>query len=235
MAEMLDASLTSPGLDQLWPAVLARISGVFDLECSARTSGALQRRREVRDGATLLRLALAHGPGGLSLRSAASWAGMTGIARLSDVALRKRLRGCSEWLGEIAGALLNPPSPVAPLAGCRLRIVDGSSFSHPHAVGTSWRLHAAYDPAAARFTDLELTGEDGGEGFQRFAFQSGEIAIGDRGYARTRGLQHVLAAGADFVVRVGWTSLRLVTPAGSASIGRRSTRAYHRGRSPNAL
>jgi DDE family transposase len=214
MAEMLDASLTSPGLDQLWPAVLARISGVLDLEYSARTSRALQRRREVRDGATLLRLALAHGPGGLSLRSAASWAGVTGIAQLSDVALRKRLRGCSEWLGEIAGALLNQPAPEGPLAGSRLRIVDGSSFSDPHAVGTSWRLHAAYDPAAARFTDLELTGEDGGEGFQRFAFQSGDIAIGDRGYARPRGLQHVLAAGADFVVRVGWTSLRLVTPAG---------------------
>jgi hypothetical protein len=103
MAEMLDASLTSPGLDQLWPAVLARISGVLDLEYSARTSRALQRRREVRDGATLLRLALAHGPGGLSLRSAASWAGVTGIAQLSDVALRKRLRGCSEWLSEIEG------------------------------------------------------------------------------------------------------------------------------------
>src|ERR687886_1580456 len=107
MAEMLDASLTPPGLDQLWPAVLARISGVLDVECSARTSLALQRRREVRDGATLLRLAIAHGPGGLSLRSAASWAGVTGIARLSDLALRKRLRGCSEWLGQIAGALLH--------------------------------------------------------------------------------------------------------------------------------
>lgn len=210
---MLDAS---PELDHLWPALLGRISGRLDLDTSARAGGALRRRREVRDGATLLRLAMAHGPGRLSLRSAASWAGVSGVAQLSDVALRKRLRGASGWLGEIAGALLNCVVPRGvPLAASRLRIVHGSSFSHPNAAGTNWRLHAAYDPARARITDFDLTDDHGAEGFQRFAFQKGDVAIGDRGYARRRGLQHVLAAGGDFVVRVGWASLRLVTAAGT--------------------
>ncbi|MFO9976662.1 hypothetical protein ACJHW5_22170, partial [Escherichia sp. WS2868] len=35
---------------------------------SARNAGALTRRREIRDAATLLRLGLAYGPGGMSLR-----------------------------------------------------------------------------------------------------------------------------------------------------------------------
>ena len=35
--------------------------------------------------------------------------------------------------------------------------------------------------------------------------------MGDRGYARSRGLQHVLAARADFIVRVGWYSLHMTT------------------------
>lgn len=203
-------------VDPHWPALLRRLSGVLDLDASARASGALRRRRAVAEGATLLRLALAHGPGGLSLRSAAGWAGVSGVAALSDVALRKRLRGAADWLGVVAGALLrtaaNDAAPAALPNGRRLRIVDGSSISHPGAAGTIWRLHAAYDPGAGRFTDLHLTGAYGAEGFARLRFGAGEVALGDRGYARPRGLQHVLAAGADFIVRVGWSSLRLTTP-----------------------
>lgn len=211
---MQSASLVDPH----WPALLARLSGMLDLDASARASGALQRRRAVADGATLLRLALAHGPGGLSLRSAAGWAGVSGVAALSDVALRKRLRGAADWLGQVAGALLRAAAgsaaSVTPLAGRLLRIMDGSSLSSPGATGTEWRLHADYDPGAGCFTGLELTDVHAAESFARLRFAAGDVALGDRGYARPKGLQHVLAAGADFVVRVGWYSLRLTTPEG---------------------
>jgi Transposase DDE domain len=209
---------TASAVEPHWPALLARLSGVLDLDASARASGALRRRRAVADGATLLRLALAHGPGGLSLRSAAAWAGVSGVAALSDVALRKRLRGAADWLGQVAGALLDSKvgrSTVArPLAGRRLRIVDASSISSPGAAGADWRLHAAYDPGTCRFSAFELTDVYGGEGFARFRFGPDEVALADRGYARPRSLQHVLASGADFIVRVGWCSLRLITPEG---------------------
>ena len=67
-------------LDLHWPALLSRLSRVLDLDASARAAGALVRRCNVGDSATLLRLVLAHGPGGLSLRSAAVWAGSSGVA-----------------------------------------------------------------------------------------------------------------------------------------------------------
>ena len=208
---------TASVVDPHWPTLLQRLSGMVDLDASARASGALRRRRAVADGVTLLRLALAHGPGGLSLRSAAAWAGVSGVAALSDVALRKRLRGAADWLGLVAGALLRRAAAgpfAALLAGRRLRIVDASSISAPGAVGTDWRVHAEYDPSAGRFTGFELTGIRGAEGFARFRFAAGEVALGDRGYAHPRGLQHVLASGADFIVRVGCYSLRLTTPQG---------------------
>lgn len=88
----------------------------------------------------------------------------------------------------------------------------GSSISHAGADGTSWRLHAAYDPATACFTDLELPGADEGEGFGKFSFSQGDLVVGDRCYAKPRGLQHVLSAGANFLVRVGWNSMRMITP-----------------------
>ena len=73
-----------------WQEVLDRLPAELDLDALAFSSGALKRRREVGDGATLLRLAMARGPGGLSLNQTAAWAAMQGLARLSDPAVKYR-------------------------------------------------------------------------------------------------------------------------------------------------
>ena len=199
-----------------WADLITRLPPDLDLEQSARASGALQRRRKVSDAATLLRLALAHGPGALSLRSAAAWAGLTDIAHLSDVTLRRRIRGAADWLGQIAGALLAQRSTTRDeLPASRLRIIDGTSISRAGDDGTTWRVHASFDPATTCFTDLHVTGAEGGEGFARFMFKPGDLAVGDRFYAKPPGLQHVLRSGADFLVRVGWNSVRMVTADGA--------------------
>src|SRR3954447_9680737 len=67
--------LASASLEAQWPDLVAAVSAAIDLEATARTSGALVRRREIRSAEALLRLALAYGPGGLSLRTAAAWFG----------------------------------------------------------------------------------------------------------------------------------------------------------------
>jgi hypothetical protein len=108
-------------LDARWPDLIAAVSTVIDLDATARTSRALIRRRGIRSAAMLLRLALAYGPGGLSLRAAAAWAGASGLADLSDTAVMNRLRQAADWLGEIAGALLRraaaAPAAAGPLPG----------------------------------------------------------------------------------------------------------------------
>src|SRR3954467_6951072 len=74
-----------------WQEVLDRLPPELDLDALALSSGALKRRREVGDGATLLRLVMARGPGGLSLNQTAAWAAMQGLAQLSDPAVKYRL------------------------------------------------------------------------------------------------------------------------------------------------
>jgi hypothetical protein len=71
--------------------VLARLPPDLDLNALARSTKAIQRARKVTDGKDLLRLALARGPGGLSLNQTAAWAQMSGLAELSDPGLKKRL------------------------------------------------------------------------------------------------------------------------------------------------
>jgi len=145
----------SPKLLSQWPDLVAKLSRVIDLEASALATGALIRKREIRSAEMLLRLVLACGPGGLSLRAAAAWAGVSGLADMSDTAVMKRVRNAATWLGQIAGALLRrdrAPRPVAAiLPGRRLRIVDGSVITQPGSRGTDWRLHATYDPAGSCF------------------------------------------------------------------------------------
>src|SRR5215203_2571003 len=211
---------SSASLEAQWPDLVAAVSAAIDLEATARTSGALVRRREIRGAEALPRLALAYGPGGLSLRTAAAWAGISGLADLSDTAVMNRLRQAADWLGEIAGALLRGAAAAAsatldgPLPGRRLRIADGSMITGPGGK-PKWRLHAVYDPVAGRFTDLGLTDERGAESFGRTPWQAGEVALGDRCYARPPALRQLLAAGADFIVRTGWTRLRLLDADGA--------------------
>src|SRR5918993_3761093 len=173
-------------LDAQWPDLVATVSAAIDLQATARSCGAPVRRREIRSAEAPLRPALAYGPGRLSLRTAAAWAGVGGPADLSDTAVMNRLRKAAGWLGEIAGALLRraaaaSTAPGGPLPGRRLRIADGSMVTGPGGK-PKWRLHAAYDPVAGRFTDLGLTDERGAQSFGRTTWQAGGVAPGDRCY-----------------------------------------------------
>jgi hypothetical protein len=93
-------------------------------------------------------------------------------------------------------------------AGRRLRVIDASTICRPGAEGTTWRLHLSYDLSGG-VDAFELTDDRGAERLTRFAWQPGDIALGDRGYARPGDLAPVLDCGADLVVRTGWNSLRV--------------------------
>lgn len=198
--------------EQDWPAVAERIGRAVDLEASARACGALKRKRQVRSASDLLRLALAYGPGGQSLRQTAAWAELQQVASLSDVGLMFRLRDSADWLGEVAGRLLARREAEAPEAagglGLRIRVVDGSVISAP-GQGGRWRLHATFDVAEERFSRLELTGWRTAEALERAAIGPGELVMADRVYARPGGLHEVARAGGEFLVRVGRRSLSL--------------------------
>jgi hypothetical protein len=205
--------------DEELSQLLRRLPAAFDLEATARQSGALVRRRGVKSAASLLRLALGYGACGLSLRGAAAWAEVAGVADLSDVALLNRLRGAAGWLGGIVGALLSErlSETAASPEGYRLRLVDATTLSHPGSRQTNWRLHLCCRLLGARpqIEQMELSDGHGGESLRRFASAPGDIEIGDRGYAKAADLAAVKEAGGDFIVRIGWGSVGLRRPDGT--------------------
>lgn len=198
--------------------LLRRLPAGLDLDTTARTSGALVRKRGVKSASDLLRLALSYGACGLSLRVTSAWAEIVGLAHLSNVALLNRLRGAAAWLGQILAAILS-----ARLAGslgshaCRVRVIDATSLSQPGSRKSDWRVHVSCRLGAQpAIEQIVLSDGRGPESLQRFACSPGDLAIMDRGYAKADDLAAWRAQGGDFIVRTGWNALRLRTPDGSA-------------------
>jgi len=200
-----------------WPQLREQLPAAFDVEQTARATGAFKRARGVPNADTLLRLALGYGACGMSLREDAGWASAMGIAQLSDVSLLRRLEKAAPWLGCVLKAVIADRSelPGGRWAGHRLRAIDATTICEPGAMRTTWRLHVGYDLADGQVDQIELTDVRGAESLRRFNWQTGDIALADRGYAKPRDLRPVLEAGADFIVRIGWNALRLRRPDGS--------------------
>lgn len=189
---------------------MSKLPASLDLEASAQAHKALQRRRAVKSGGDLLRLALSYVMG-LSLRGTAAWAELGAIALLSDVALLNRLRKAADWLGAIVAAILAErmvlAAPAAAGAVLRLRLIDATMLTGPG--GGQWRLHVSYDLTGQRIAQVELTDAGGAESLRRFACGPDEVAVIDRGYAKAGDLAHWRAQDGDFIVRTGWNALRL--------------------------
>jgi hypothetical protein len=157
------------------------------------------------------------GSGGYSWRRVAAWAGVQGIADITDEALIQRLQGAVGFLQAVTSRLLMAVTPAPCWHGRVLRICDSTRLSKPASKGTDWRVHGVYDLARGGFSHLDLTDCHGGEALDRGRPVAGEIRIGDRGYANSLAWQRFCAAqagGADFIVRMRWNTVRLVDAAG---------------------
>lgn len=185
-----------------------------DLEESAHEKLAIRRRRGVESGADLLRLALAYSVCDFSLRQAAAWAKVAGVADLSDVALLKRLRGASEWLGSLVVTWLLERGLACRVPCLPIRLVDATTVTSPGGTGAEWRVHLGLDLDARTITSLELTGPEGGETLLRHAVKSGEVVVGDRGYGSREGIASVLESGGHILVRCTWQNLPMETSQG---------------------
>lgn len=217
---MLDSA--SFPLDE-WSRQIDGLLGDFNLDEAARSSRALVRRRGVPSARALLHLALARGPGGLSLRQTAAWAKLARVADLTDASLSDRLHQSCTFLGAVAAAMLRfqPDAAAGRWAGRSVRIADATCVSKPGGKfgvsGADWRIHAVYDLGAGGFSHFEVTDGHGAEALDRGPPVAGEIRIADRGYANARAIRRFMGAaeGADFVVRLRWSACRLLDRQGA--------------------
>lgn len=185
----------------------------------ARSTGALQRARQVRDADVLLRLVFLYAASGLSLQQAAARATTAGLTRISSVALMKRMRRAGPWLRALAEAMFadwaRRPSLKGVPAGRQLRIVDATHVRVSGSSGTDWRLHYVLCLPTLVCDFAEVTDATGGETYARVPVCRGDIILGDRGYCHREGVAHVLEHGGDVVVRLNCTNFPLLDAKGA--------------------
>ena len=202
-------------------ALLARLPAGLDLDRLAIEHKAIRRSRKIKTGSDLLRLALAHGPGGMSLRDAAGWSGILGLeTTLSNPAVKYRLDQSVDFLKAITDHLLAAKSASQHLhwPGRTIRLTDGTCVSKPGSKGTDWRIHGVYDLGAGGFSHLELTDGKGAETLAYGAPIEGEVRIADRGYGRAKDWHRFLQGSggkADLIVRLKWNRFHLTDKDGA--------------------
>ena len=198
------------------------LGGCVAAACGAIGPG-IQQSHDRRDPAQtggdqpgqLLRLVLAYVLSGLSFRSTAAWAEAGAHASLSDVALLKRMRRCGPWLRYLVSTLMRSTSPApSPDDERRIVAVDATMICVPGDKQNYDLLHTAYDVTAQCFQSTEITDRHTAERLDVGKIERDEIRLGDRAYGRWRDLWTVVEAGADYVVRLSATALKLCTVSG---------------------
>jgi len=174
--------------------------------------------RAFPDAGALLRTLLIHLVEGCSFRQTAVMAKQGGVAKISDVALLKRLRAASEWLrwlavGVMEGWVKRMPSQITS-RGLRVRIIDGTTVEEPGSKGTSWRLHYSIGFESLSCDEFMVTGPDVGESFKRFTVSPGDLLVGDRCYAWASAIAYVVERGGHVLVRAKTRGLSLVDSQG---------------------
>jgi hypothetical protein len=115
---------TASVLTDQFPELLKRLPAGLDLDRLALETKAIRRKRKIGDGASLLRLALARGPGGFSLRQTSGWVSLLGIADLSNPGVHYRLKQAVAFLAALVGRLLAAKVAGAICAGPDARCVS---------------------------------------------------------------------------------------------------------------
>jgi hypothetical protein len=177
-----------------------------DLTRRARETGFMQRARGLQDAERWLRLMLMHVAGGLSLQQTVVRARELGLARVSSVALFKRLRKAERWLADLTHYMLADHQRLFGVENrlripYRMRIIDATDIVEPGDTGTSLRVHYSLRLPELTCDHYELTDQRGGEKLGRFIFHAGELVLADRGYSHRAGVASVLEAGAEVLLR----------------------------------
>ena len=189
--------------DSDWRTLLSFVP--VDVDAVAVRTRSLVRRREIRTGGDLLRLALVYADDEMSLRETSAWARERGVAQFSDVAVLKRLRSSVPFLREILNSLLTPVRIKG--EGLCLKILDATTIRRSVSPGTDFRVHLCYDLARGEVAGIELTSDKEGERLDRAGAGPGDLLIADQGYPAREPLSGVVNSGAKVLIRVNASHL----------------------------
>lgn len=199
LSEQLQAVINEGWEQEVLPQLPA------DYEQQAESLKAFVRQREIKGAGDLLRALLAYVLCAPSFRQLGSWALLIGLANISNVAWRSRLRQARAWLLWLLCELLAvtvPPANQGHESVPRIVLIDATRLKEPGGCGDDWRVHLGYDLLAGRLVDVRLADRHTAEAFELFVVGPGDVLVADRGYSRRSQWAYALRRGAQVIVRL---------------------------------
>jgi len=179
-----------------------------EVETLAYEFKAFVRGRKIKNPNELLRVVLLYCGLDQSLREVAG--NFTLLEkRITDEAIRKRLRACEPWVKALLSEML-PERKLSDLPdGLRFLAFDGSSIQGPGATGTDYRLHIGMDLVTLEFTHFFVTDKYTGESLKHYPLGGGDVAVVDRGLCHANAIKEKRKEGADVIARYNSASMPL--------------------------
>jgi len=177
-------------------------------EAASRETGAMRRQRGVvKTPPDLMWLLLLHLLQGQTLANMAAISQASGIGKISDVAVMKRLMNSGGWfkwiLQRLGGASVADYLKPRGFENYRVLAVDTSDVrSGVSNFSKSWHLHYALDLFTLASHEFTVTGNEVGETLTNFTARKGDLFLADRAYATKKVIRHCLSHGADFILRL---------------------------------
>lgn len=165
----------------------------------------------------LLQLILLHAGADLPLRQTVATVAESGGPCVTQVYLHQKMRRAQPFLAALVERMTTEMERNASperWGGMEMLCLDGTVVCGPGAEGTDARIHAVLRLHDLRVCAVHVTDPSGGETLRRFTWMPGQLVIVDRGYSNARGIAHVVADGADVLVRLNRGALPLYDSAG---------------------
>lgn len=184
-------------------------------------TGAIVRKRDIKDPNDLMMLALFHLLNGCSLIEISEISKLSKLGNISDVAFMKRFSKCNEWFKWISSSISSNSTNMIRydipecLSKYRILAVDASDVTEKGATGKTYRLHFALDIVKMHAAIYNITDNSVGEQLHNFSFSQDDLAIADRAYSTLAGMEHCNNIGCKYIARMRSNSFKVADSDGN--------------------
>ena len=178
------------------------------------STGAIIRKRDIKDPNDLMMLALFHLLTGCSLIEVSEISKLAKLGDISDVAFMKRFSNCNEWFKWILTAIQDTTHGIIHynvperLSRYRIMAVDASDVTEKGTSGRIFRLHFALDIGNMQAALYKITSNSTGKHLRNFELADGDLVIADRIYSSVTGIEYCLSKGCHYIARMRANSFK---------------------------
>ena len=176
----------------------------------------IQRKRVVKEEQYLLTAMIRYIFGKLSFRRLSDFMAQKHGIVMSDTAWKKQFKKCAGWFLKIAKEVFSEEVSQQPngrtiLNYAKVYAIDATELPQEGKTNTNIRIHTAYSLTRNCVSETVLSDNHTAEKVSHFSIEKGALYVTDRGYGRTTQFAALMDAGADFIIRITPSHVKLYT------------------------